>query len=198
MEGQCINMNKKNIIRAVILLLVIVAGGYFYSYVKRDIPLYNTDYSRSSMVSTIPVCEGSDYEYEFQCDKDNLTGVKLLIATADTADKSGTMSYAVYDTQGKQLTDTETVRLSKLKNGRFTKLDFDTIKNSSNNTYVLKMTCAKAAGSGAMVAVTPDDNQEPAILYTYIVWDAQTMVVFAVSILYLVFFIWVLMKIFRK
>ncbi len=191
-------MNKKKIVRLIILLLIIVVGSYFYAFVKRNVYLYDTEYSRSSMVSAVQIYDNNDFEYKFDCNKDKLTGMNLLLSAAAKSSKNGIIEYTLYDDEGNKVSDTRSIKISRFKNGKFTFLDFDTIDDSNGNSYLLKITCDKIEGSGAMVAVQPDDLSTVAAQYTFITWDLQTMIVFIISMLYLVLFIFVLLKIFRK
>lgn len=190
-------MKKKKIIILIIVLVAVAAGGYFYSFVKRDCALYDTDYSRSQMIPAVDIYEGSDFQYSFHCDKDNLTGVKVIASAINSEKAKGTITYSLLDKNGDKVTGPETMKLSRFKNGKFTFLSFDTIKDSKDKDYTFVISCDGDKDNGARLAVQPD-NGEVALSYTYTVWDLQTMIIFVVFTAYLVAFMSVLLKIFRK
>lgn len=188
-------MNKKTVIGLIIALLLIAVAGYFYAYVKRDAAMYNTDYTRSQMVPEVKVYDGKDFVYEFDCDKDKLTGVKLLLSCAGS--ETGSIDYRLEAVSGDADVQTGSLKLSKFKSGKFTFLDTDTLE-SAGVRYRLVISCGNSDDDAVLVAVTPDGSSTPAVCYTYIVWDLQTLIVFIFMGIYMVAFVMVLVKIFRR
>ncbi len=190
-------MNRKKTIILIIALVVIVAGGYLYSYVKRDCALYNTGYSRSQMVPAVDIYEGCDFRYTFHCDENNLTGIKVIISAINSDKAKGTITYKLLDESGNEVTEPETMKFSRFKNGKFTLLNTDTVKDSKDKDFTLVISCDGDEHNGVRLAGQPDGDGL-AISYTYIIWDLQTMIIFVVFAAYLVIFMTVLLKIFRK
>ena len=57
--------------------------------------------------------------------------------------------------------------------------------------------CGNDKGEGVTISGQPDDLT-PAICYTYVKWDLQTMVIFVLFAAYLIAFMTILLRIFRK
>ncbi len=189
-------MNRKTVIKLIIALLLVCAGAYFYAYVKKDAALYDTAYARSQMTPELKIYAGHDFEYEFECDRDNITGVKLLLSRA--GGKDGKIQYTLEECGQGGAVSSGSLKLSRFKSGKFTFLDTDTFKNSAGKRYRLVIACSNSEESAAVAAVTPDGTGTPALCFTYIEWDLQTMIIFCFLAAYLVVFVVVLVKIFRK
>lgn len=189
-------MNKKTVIRLIIAFLLIAVGSYFYAFVKKDAALYDTAYTRSRMVASIRIDSENDFVYEFDCDQNRLTGIRLLLSAAGR--ETGSVRYALIECGSDREVSSGDVKLSRFKNGKFTFLDTDTIKDSAGRRYRLVISCANPQEDAALASVLPDGTDTPAVCFTYIVWDMQTMIVSAFMAVYLVAFVMVLVRIFRR
>ncbi len=190
-------MNRKKIIILIIASAAVLAAGYFYSFVKRDCALYNTDYSRSQMLPSVNIHEGNEFRYTFHCDKDNLTGIKVIISAVNADKPKGTITYRLFDGDGSRISDDFTMKFSRFKNGKFTFLNTDTIKNSAGKDFTLVISCDADEDNGVILSGQPDDGSV-AVSYTYVMWDLETMIIFIIFAAYLAAFMTVLLKIFRK
>lgn len=189
-------MKKKKIILTVVLITLILVSGFFYSFVKKSQPVYDTQYSRSQMIPTLMVYEGNDVTMEFECKYDNLTQVQLILSgTSDNTNKD-TLSYSICDETGREYAD-GSIKFSKFKSGKFTTLKFSKIKDSKNKTFVLKLSTDNESDRAAFVSVTPD-MKSAALNYVYVKWDMQTMIIYILFMAYLIGFILLLTKLFRK
>lgn len=189
-------MNKKTVIRLIIALMLIAVGSYFYAYVKRDTALYDTEYTRSQMVPSIGIYSGHDFIYEFDSDSDNITGMKLMLSYSGK--KTGSIEYSLTDCSTGSEVSSGSLKLSRFKSGKFSFLDTKTVKDSAGKRYRLTVSCGNSEENAAVAAVLPDGSGIAAVCCTYRVWDLQTMLISAFLALYLVVFIAVLVKIFRR
>lgn len=189
-------MNRKTVIRLIIALLLIAAGSYFYAYVKRDAALYDTSYTRSVMVPSYRIYSGHDFWYEFDCANDNLTGIKLILS--DSGKETGSIEYSLAECEQEREVSSGNLKLSRFKSGKFTLLKTDTVKESLGKRYRLVISCDNPEEEAAVVSVLPDGTDTPAVCYSYRVWDLQTMIISVFLGAYLVIFVMVLVKIFRK
>lgn len=189
-------MNRKTVIRLIIALLLIVAGSYFYAYVKRDAALYDTSYTRSAMIPSARIYSGHDFLYEFDCGDDNMTGIKLILS--DSGKDTGVIEYSLVECGKEGEVSSGSLKLSRFKSGKFTLLKTDTVKESSGKRYKLVISCGNSEAEAAAVWVLPDGSDTPAVCYSYRVWDLQTMIISVFLGAYLVIFVMVLVKIFRK
>lgn len=188
---------KNKVGKTIIIVVVIAVISILYAFVDRDVSLYDNDtYTRSSLTTPMSVNEESEYNYEFHCDYDNLDGFRMILSYV--GNQSGTIEYTVYDSDGNQVCDTETKKLSSFKNGKYTTLKVDIIKDSADKDYTLNIRCSNTPENAALVMCEPDDTPQPGILYLYKIWDLETMIVVALCLAFLVFFGKVLIKIFRK
>ena len=187
---------KKKIFLTAILIVVTIVSGFFYSYVKRSQAIYNTDYTRSQMVPEIRISEENRVHIGFTCMYDNLKQVEIILSTTSSSPKDYTLDYELCDSDGNKY-EGGSIRFDKFKNGKFTTLKFDKIKNSRNKEFTLVLTTDAGDVDAAYVAVTPD-MENVALKYTYIVWDLQTMIIYVLFIAYLAGFIAILGKLFRK
>lgn len=189
---------KKRVLFLIIAIILTLVGGYFYSFVKRDVNLYDDSFQRSEMVYAKTLTNDGEFAYAFDCDKDKLTGLKLLLTVNGEAKKSK-IYYTLYDqSDNDKVVASESMRLSRFKNGKFTTLKFKTIKHSENHIYRLEITTNCENNCSVGIATEPNDTDHIAFSYTYVKWDAETMVVFVMFVAYLIGFIAVLMKLFRK
>lgn len=189
-------MNKKTVIRLIIALLLIAVGSYFYAYVKKDSALYDTSYARSQMIPSAGIYSGHDFVYEFDCADDNLTGIKLMLSYS--GQKSGGIEYSLAECGTGLVVSSGSLKFSRFKSGKFSFLDTETVKDSAGKRYRLTVSCGNSEENAALAAVLPDGSETPAVCCTYRVWDLQTMAVSAFLALYLVVFVMVLVRIFRK
>lgn len=190
-------MNRKKIILLIFAVVAVVIGGYFYAYVKRDSALYNTDYARNEMTAAAQVCADSEFRYTFTCGDDNITGMKVLMSPEDSSKPSGTIRYTLSDADGKSVSSEKTMKISRLKSGKFTYLKMDRVEYTKGKQYTLVIKCDNDKGSGVTVSGQPD-NHAAALCYTYVKWDLQTMVIFVIFAAYLIAFMTILLRIFRK
>lgn len=189
-------MNKKTVIRLIIAFLLIAAGSYFYAYVKKDVSLYDTEFTRSQMVPSISIYSGHDFIYEFDSDSDNITGMKLMLSYSGK--KTGSIEYSLTECVTDNEVSSGSLKLSKFKSGKFSFLDTKTIKDSAGKRYRLTVSCGNSREDAAVAAVLPDGTDTPAVCCTYRVWDLQTMLISVFLAAYLVVFVMVLVRIFRK
>ena len=85
---------------------------------------------------------------------------------------------------------------TKIKSGKFTSLDFDTIEDSKGKDYIIRVT-TDCAPTDVRICTEPVGDKW-AIRYGYRTWSLETMIVFDFLALLLVAFIVVLQKLFRK
>ena len=119
------------------------------------------------------------------------------MAPADAGKVSGKISYELTDENGNSVSGQETLKISRLKSGKFTFLNMDKVEYTKGEKYTLVIKCGNDKGEGVTISGQPD-NLTPAICYTYVKWDLQTMVIFVLFAAYLIAFMTILLRIFRK
>lgn len=173
----------KKIINWILIIIVILAVGFFYSFVRKNMAVVVAPSEMSAYKEHDIVCE-------FECNNDMLAGMKIQFAS--NADKSGTINYYLLDSEGREATEADSTEIKSLKTDKYTLLKLDKIKDSKNKKYTFVISCDNEMDKG----VTVLENTQ--ISYSYIEWDPETMVVFCLGALYLVGLSKVLMWMFRK
>ncbi len=188
-------MNKKLMIKVVLIVIVMLIVGYFFSYVKTDKRIYENDVSYQQITLGNTVYKENDFEYTFTCEENELTGLEFYFM--DLHDETGAIVYTLTDEEGNQIVS-ESMKVSDFRQGLFTTLDFDTIKNSKGQIYTISISCQNAREQSIGIGAVNDGTKTVAMKYTYIKWDIETMIVFMICNIYLLTFSIILVRIFRK
>lgn len=192
-------MNRKLIVRILIVFVISLIVGYFYSYVKKDYKVYDSSITNEELTIGEMLYEGQTYEYTFTCDKDELTGIRFYFSADE--DLEGSLVYTLIDEYGNQL-QSASIKNADLRAGLFTSLDLDEIDNSEGETYTIVLSCQNSMEKAVGLYMVPTDDDSDATVaameYTCRIWDIETMIVFQLCIIYLMAFVLTLVKIFRK
>lgn len=192
-------MNRKKIICILALVIITLVGGYFYAHIEKKHALYNTGYSRGQLPAVLAIDKGKDLEYCFTCEDDKLSGFDILMTTSGNI-KGSRLEYSLYNDNNEKLFESS-IKLSKIKNGKFTRIKTDTIMDSAGKKFVLRFHNTSGEKGSLMASVQPDFEANgfvPAISYRYKNWSLRTMIIFVFFVGYLAVFIVVLQKLFRK
>lgn len=173
----------KKIINWILIVIVILGVGFFYSFVRNDELIHRA-------AGNVMAYEGVDIVTEIECKEDMLSGIKMQFSP--NGDTSGVITYVLKDADGNDVTEEKTVKIKSLKENEATFLKFDIVKDSANKNYMFVLSCDNESEDCVNVV------QDTEIKYSYIKWDLETMVVFCLGALYLVGLAKVLMWMFRK
>lgn len=201
---------KKKWWKYVIAAVLILAISFVYAHIDKQIPVFDKSVDTSLYVPFSELITGSTVSQTFTCERDVLDGVSVkLITYGEDTDAKYRYQVAREDT-GK------VVRRGKfstkdVKNGKYLKLDFDTIKKTLDETFVLTLMAEDAdQGTGVSVYAVPQAkakyamtlNQKPAGQYTVAMktdsrlFDLETFFAVAFTLAYLYIFITLLVRFF--
>lgn len=127
--------NRKKIsVKTVVICAVILICAYFYAYIYKMHPLFDTDVPTSEYISTGVLYDGT-IEQTFTMKENMLDGMYVKCQIMDQADDVEIM-YELIDVESDQVVAEGSMPGSKLKNNQFTKLRFDsTVENCNGKTY---------------------------------------------------------------
>lgn len=186
-------MSRKKIIALIIVFILTLTGGYFYAFITRDAALYGEEYKGMQTVDVKVLNPEEEFSFDFHCDKENLTGFKLVLSVPEG---KGSLTYSLVDKKSGKTEGNFERKLSRIKNDKNNEFEVEEIKDSAGHDYTA--TIRLSADAAKLSVKGYSEEKVPAASYYYGVWDVVTMIVFVLFITYMVAFILVLRKIFRK
>ena len=187
-------MKKKRIFCLTVVLIAILVGGYFYANVEKKHALYNTGFENQQLQPNVNTEPGKSVEYCFTCEHSKLSSIWIFAITKGDL-KNHSLDYTLLAKDGSELAN-GSIKANKIKSGKFTSLDFDTIEDSKGKDFIIRVT-TDCAPTDVRICTEPVGDKW-AIRYGYRTWSLETMIVFDFLALFLVAFIVVLQKLFRK
>lgn len=164
------NQKIKTVIKYIILTAAVLAGAYFYSFVKMN-------------GSTVMQTGNTAY---FKCEGKDLSAVKVALLTSGEAEEN--IDFYLLDENGSEVRHI-TKDVSGIADGEQIKFSFDKIRTSRDKKYTVKL-----IPSSEKVSVAPGT----AVWYSYVGFRVETMIVFVLCIAYLIGLAKALSFIFRK
>lgn len=199
----------KNKIRKIIGFLIIIILAYFYAHIAKLNVIYDKHVDNKYYIST-GVAQ-SEVAQKFVCVEDTLDGITAKCSVPDTKD-GASVALILYDENGKKVAESE-LSTSEMKNSKFNKFSFETVKNCKGKTYwaVFKNVNANIAEGkgvsfyyegkvedGSELKIDSKDIDGTMIMKTVTNrFDLETMLVLLVFIAYIVIFMRVLYKLFK-
>lgn len=189
----------KHRIKWALLILIIVVGGIFYSFVDRNVCTYKSSAENTEMTNGYDVYESNRFSYTFQCKNNNFNAVRFIGDVYGS--KDGELEVVVYDQTGHKVSE-GSKKVSKIKEDMFTSIGIDKLTDSKDTIYTVVFSCSNDFENRVNINVIPDSNSDEkaiaAIQYTYGTFDIETLIMFYLMMAYLFGFGYVLMNLFRK
>ena len=164
------NQKIKTVFKYIILTSVVLAGAYFYSFVKME---------DAAVLQP-------DNTFLIKCDGKNLNSVKILFSVLDDAE--GNVDFYLYDEAGKEIRHVSKAA-ADINDAQMVKFTFNKIGDSKGNNYTARIVTASER-------IVPANDA--LLQYSYTGFRVETMVVFVLCIAYLIVLAKTLGFIFRK
>ncbi len=192
----------------IILAVILIAFTCVYAIVDKNNAIYDRTVDTSNYAS-IGLEQGEMVSQSFTSKEDKLDGINIKMSVSGQADKKK-ISYVLKDEDGKKVAS-GSASLEKIKAGKFFGLKFDELTGCKGKKYTFELTteqCEKDAQ--VIVYAVPGADKEKTlevkgekaegvmVLRTITHrFDVETFVVTAIFILYVIFFIRWLSKVFK-
>lgn len=187
-----------------ICILILLTG--LYSFVDKKYPIYDTQIPTEEYVLSNELAEGTGCSQTFVNAGKSMKKISIK-CFVDNEDSAGTLKYAVYDENGKELRLSEK-KISDLKTAKFNNFSFDSIDDGKGKTYTFRIWSEgksgvylyKTSSTNKQTHLIYDQNEEEGTLVLRTVahiFDWETFVVVLCFAIYIVVFIRVLYKFFR-
>lgn len=164
------NQKLKTVIKYIILTAAVLAGAYFYSFVRMN---GNTVMQTGNTTS-------------FKCEGKDLSAVKIVLST--NGEPEGNLDFYLLDENGSEVRHI-TKYVTEIADGEQIKFSFDKIRTSRDKNYTVKL-----IPSSENISVAPGAT----VQYSYVGFRVETMIVFVLCIAYLIGLAKTLSFIFRK
>lgn len=192
----------------IILAVILIAFTCVYAIVDKNNAIYDRTVDTSNYAS-IGLEQGEMVSQSFTSKEDKLDGINIKMSVSGQADKKK-ISYVLKDEDGKKVAF-GSASLEKIKAGKFFGLKFDELTGCKGKKYTFELTTEQCEKDAQVIvyAVPGADKEEPLevkgekaegvmVLRTITHrFDVETFVVTAIFILYVIFFIRWLSKVFK-
>lgn len=192
----------------IILAVVLLAFTCVYAIVDKNNAIYDRAVDTSKYVA-LGLEQGETVSQSFTSKEDKLDGINIKMSVSGQANEKK-ISYVLKDDAGKTVASGD-ASLEKIKAGKFFSLKFDELTGCKGKRYTFELTveqCEKdtqvivyavpGASKDSMLVVKGEKAEGVMVLRTITHrFDIETFVVTAIFILYVIFFIKWLSKVFK-
>lgn len=192
----------------IILGVILIAFTCVYAIVDKNNAIYDRAVDTSNYAS-IGLEQGETVSQSFTSKEDKLDGINIKMSVSGQADEKK-ISYVLKDEDDKKVVS-GSASLEKIKAGKFFTLKFDELTGCKGKTYTFELTAEQCEKDAQIIvyAVPGADKEAPLevkgekaegvmVLRTIIHrFDIETFVVTAIFILYVIFFVRWLTKVFK-
>lgn len=192
----------------IILAVILIAFTCVYAIVDKNNAIYDRTVDTSNYAS-IGLEQGETVSQSFTSKEDKLDGINIKMSVSGQANEKK-ISYVLKDEDGKKVAS-GSASLEKIKAGKFFTLKFDELTGCKGRTYTFELTaeqCEKdaqiivyavpGADKEALLDVRGEKAEGVMVLRTITHrFDIETLVVTAIFVLYVIFFIRWLSKVFK-
>ena len=199
-------MKKK--ISWVIFAVILIAFAYVYAIVDKNNAIYDRTVDTSNYAS-IGLEQGETVSQSFTSKEDKVDGINIKMSVSGQPDEKK-ISYVLKDEDGKKVASGN-ASLEKIKAGKFFTLKFDELTGCKEKTYTFELTAEQCEKDAQIIVyMVPGANKEEPlevkgekaegvmVLRTITHrFDIETFVVTAIFILYVIFFVRWLSKVFK-
>ena len=199
-------MKKK--LSMIVFVAVLIAFTYMYAIVDKNNAIYDRAVDTSQYVA-LGLEQGEMVSQSFVSTEDKLDGINIKMSVSGQANDKK-ISYVLKDDTGKTVTLGD-ASLEKIKAGRFFSLKFDELTGCKGKRYTFELTveqCEKdtqvivyavpGASKDSLLVVKGEKADGVMVLRTVTHrFDVETFIVTALFILYVIFFIRWLSKVFK-
>ena len=146
-------------LRLVIIVLILIAFNTCYSFVDKTEKIYNSDISSGSYTNVGGMTEDYSVTQEFYCSYDNLSELSLRFATFDRVNK-GNIEFVIVEKSSDKEVANGSLDTSKIINNEFNSIRFNTIKDSKDKQYLLKLKAVGIEGDNVITVYStlPSDK----------------------------------------
>ena len=191
----------------IILGVILIAFTCVYAIVDKNNAIYDRTVDTSNYAS-IGLEQGETVSQSFTSKEDKLDGINIKMSVSGQADEKK-ISYVLKDEDDKKVAS-GSASLEKIKAGKFFTLKFDELTGCKGKTYTFELTaeqCEKDAqiivyavlGADKAPLEVKGEKAEGVMVLRTIThrFDIETFVVTAIFILYVIFFVRWLTKVFK-
>ena len=184
----------KRKVKIILVSIVVVVLAVIYSFIDKATPLYDTEWDTSEY-ENIELYEGDSVTQEFICEENYLDGVSIKIAAIGDSDQI-LLSYQLCEEETGNILITGETDLESLESGKFFKISFDRINNLQDNGINVYTTDA-VDGNNFSIINSKNLNDTLVIRTLSHQFDFETFFVVICFVLYIVFFMKWMYKLFR-
>ena len=125
---------KKKII-SLLMIVIVIAATFFYSYIDKNVYLYDRNADTSNFYGTGVLVEGDEFAQTFVAKEDCLDGVNIKTAVAGNVENVK-VHVELYDEDMNVVAETS-VKGSQLENNKFNIIKFTKVKDTKDKQYTL-------------------------------------------------------------
>lgn len=192
----------------IILAVILIAFTCVYAIVDKNNAIYDRTVDTSKYVA-LGLEQGEMVSQSFISKEDKLNGINVKMSVSGQANEKK-ISYALKDENGKSVASGST-SLEKIKAGKFFTLKFDELTGCKGKRYTFELTAEQCEKDAQVIVYEVPGTDKEALLEVkgekaegvMVIraithrFDVETFVVTAIFILYVIFFIRWLSKVFK-